>query len=139
MSAVMRLDGLLELKEALQHLTPELQAESQAIVYANADKAAEEIRAAYPRRTGNLKDHVYVSKRGSTISTTATVKNTAHHAWLFENGSQARHTDLGANRGSMPPGHVFIPIMIRRRRIMYQILKDLVASKGLTVSGDAAA
>jgi hypothetical protein len=71
------------------------------------------------------------------FSAGAIVKNTAKHAWIFENGTQARHNDLGANRGSMPPGHVFIPAVIKRRRIMYQQLRALLERHGLKVSGDA--
>ena len=133
------MDGLAELKAALRNLPKELQAESSAIVYANADKARDELRAEYAKhtRTGNLANHVTVSKRPGQFGAAALVKNTAKHAHLFENGTQARHTDIGANRGAMPAGHVFVPIMIRRRRVMYEVLKELLVKHGLIVSGDA--
>jgi len=73
---------------------------------------------------------------GGAFSVTAKVQNTAKHAWLFENGTQARHTDLGANRGSMPPGHVFIPIIIRRRRVMFEVLRRVLTEHGLLASGE---
>jgi hypothetical protein len=40
----------------------------------------------------------------SGFSAGAIVINRAKHAAIFENGTQARHTAIGANRGSMPPG-----------------------------------
>lgn len=129
-------DGLAELKRALTTLPADLSTEASAIVYANADLAAQEIRVAYPKRTSNLANHVTVTRAAGSLSTTATVKNTAKLAWIFENGTQARHTDLGANRGSMPPGHVFIPTMVRRRRIMYDVLKRLLTAHGLLVTGE---
>lgn len=132
-----RFDGLAELKAALKALPTELRDESAAIVYANADEARNEIIAAYPKHTGNLKNHVYVQRKPGQFGAAAIVKNTAKHAWIFENGTQARHTDIGANRGSMPAGHVFVPAVIRRRRIMYDVLKDLLVKHGLIVSGNA--
>jgi hypothetical protein len=137
MSSRFRLDGLAELVTGLQQLTPELVGESSAIIGGAGDGAAREIILGYPERTGDLRKGVKVLKTAGQFSITVKVVNTSKLASIFENGTQARHTDLGANRGSMPPGHVFVPIMMRRRRAMYEQLKALVASKGLTVSGDA--
>lgn len=133
-----RFDGLDELKQALRQLPAELTAEASGIVDGAANEAMREIVDKYPTRTGNLKDGVTVTHfEGARFSAGAIVKNTAKHAFIFEHGTQARHTDLGANRGSMPPGHVFVPIVIRKRRAMYERLKTLLVSKGLVVSGDA--
>jgi hypothetical protein len=133
-------DGLAELRAQLRSLPRELAGEASDIVTGAADGAKSDIVAAYPERTGNLRDHVIVSKAPAGIyGAGAVVKSTAKHAWMFENGTQARHTALGANRGSMPPGHVFIPAVIRRRRAMYADLKALLVRHGLRVSGDAAA
>jgi hypothetical protein len=132
-----RLDGLAELVDGLQHLTPELVGESVGIIGGTGDAAANEIILGYPGRTGDLRKHVKVLKTAGQFSITVKVVNTSKLASIFEDGSQARHTELGANRGSMPPGHVFVPVMQRRRRGMYEALKGLIASKGLTVSGDA--
>lgn len=131
-------DGLAELREALRNLPADMTGEATHLVEGAANGAAAEIKAGYPRRTGHLIAGVTVSSfEHGRFSAGMIVKNTAKHAWLFENGTQARHTDLGANRGSMPPGHVFIPVVIRKRRQMYEQLKDLVARQGLVVSGDA--
>jgi hypothetical protein len=68
--------------------------------------------------------------------TGAVVKNTAPHAILFELGTQARHTKIGANRGSMPPGHVFVPRIVKARRKLTADLKAMVAAHGAVVTGE---
>jgi len=129
-------DGLDELREALRNLPAELAGEASHIVEGAANGAAADIKAAYPVRTGNLRDHLTVTHVDQgKYSAGAIVKNTAKHAALFEFGTQARHTDIGANRGSMPPGRVFITRAIKARRQMYTALKDLLVRKGLLVSG----
>ena len=130
-------EGLSELREALHALPAALTGEASHIVQAAANGATATIKAAYPVRTGRLRDGVGVSLEQGPFSTSAIVKNTSKLAFIFENGSQARHTSIGANRGSMPPGHVFVPEVIRKRRQMYEQLKDLLVRHGLGVSGDA--
>lgn len=140
MSATVRWNGLDELREELRNLPEVLAQEASGIVQRAAGDAAQEIRAGYQahRRTGNLAEHVKVEPRGiGPFGTALVVKSTAKHAAIFEIGTQARHTKLGANRGSMPPGRVFIPAVIRRRRGMYERLKELLVRHGATVSGDA--
>jgi len=132
-----KLDGFEELRAALTRLPAELTGDAKDIVFANAEEAAREIGAAYPRRTGDLKDHLSVTKIVGQFSVRAVVKNTSKHALTFETGSQARHNAIGANRGSMPPANVFYPTILRRRRTMYEVLKTMLVSKGLMVSGDA--
>jgi hypothetical protein len=134
-----RLDlGLDELREALRNLPAELTGEASHIVEGAANGAAAQIKAKYARRTGKLGDGVSVEKvSGGRFSAGAIVKNTAKIAFVFENGTQARHTAIGANRGSMPPGHVFVPIVIRKRRQMNEQLIDLLQRNGLVVTDDA--
>jgi hypothetical protein len=150
----MQIDGLAELYAELRRLPSELTGEAKGIVEGAANGAAAEIRAAYPvratnlqpgprRRTkffppGNLRARVIVSILGgkglaARFGVNVVVKNTAPHAWLFERGTQTRQNALGANRGAMPLGNVFVPIVIRRRRAMYADLKALVVRHGLTV------
>lgn len=138
MSVVLKWDGLEELRAELRRLPEDLTGEASHIVEASANAAAADIKQGYPHRTGNLRKGVTVTHfdKGK-FSAGAIVKNTAPHANLFEVGSQARHTAIGANRGSMPPGHVFVPAVIKRRRQMYSRLKELLVRKGLSVSGDA--
>jgi hypothetical protein len=130
--------GLKEYRELLRNLPETLAIEAGHYAEAAANGFAVEVRQAYPRRTGNLRKGVKISRLNKgKYATGMVVKNTAPHAVLFENGTQARHTALGANRGSMPPGHVFVPRAIRTRRRLYDDVKGLLQRKGAIVTGDA--
>jgi hypothetical protein len=136
-------NGLDELKVALQTLPADLTTAAQNIVFDSAKEAANAIILAYPHKTGNLSSHVTVSRAGGAFSTSAKVKNTAKHAWLYDNGSSARHyyTKGGVSHatGAMPATHLFVSRIVQQRRVMYERLKALLVSHGLLVSGDAAA
>lgn len=130
-------DGLDELRAELRKLPAELADEASGIVLQHADGAAQEIKAAYPSRTGNLRNGMAVIRSAAgRFGVGAIVRNRAPHAWIFENGTQARHASIGANRGSMPPGHVFIPRVIKWRHRMYGALKAMLVRHGLVVSGE---
>lgn len=130
-------DGLEELRQQLRNLPSELAGEASNIVTGAANGAAAEIKGAYPVRTGRLRDSLVVTRVDKGKYTAgAILKNRAKHSWMFENGTQTRQTAIGANRGSMPPGNVFIPRAIAARRRMYEALKDLLTRKGLTVDGN---
>jgi hypothetical protein len=129
-------EGMDELRTALRQLPEELTAEGATIVYDTADAAAAAIVAAYPSVSGKLKQGVRVRQNHySRFGVQATVVNTAKIAWIFEHGTEARHTALGANRGRMPVGKVFVPNMERYRRDMYdQKFRALLERHGLTVT-----
>jgi hypothetical protein len=131
-------DGLAELHAALQALPETCAGEAAKLIEGAANGAYVEIRGAYPSRTGNLRKGMKlkpIERKGLIVG--QTVVNTAPHAQLFENGTQARHTTIGANRGSMPPGHIFVPRILKARRRLTGALKDMVARQGAVVSGDA--
>lgn len=132
--------GLEELREGLRNLPADLTAEASHIVEAAANGAAAEVRQNYAKGpTGNLIAGVMVRPSAiSTFSAGAIVESKSPHAWLYENGSQVRHTSSGANRGVMPPappGRAFIPVMIKKRRQMQGQLIELLKRAGLQVSG----
>jgi len=129
-------DGLADLQHALEQLPNDMTGEAAHIVEAAANSAAATIKAEYPVRTGELRDRLTVDFSRDGLSVVGTVRNTSKLAWIFENGTQARHTEIGANRGAMPPGHVFIPTVAARRRQMYAELLELVKRNGFEVSGD---
>lgn len=135
-------NGLAELKAALLHLPADLTGEATHLVDGIANGAAADLKAAYPERTGHLRAGVSVTHvdRG-TFSAGAIVKSTAPHAWLFDNGSQARHyiTKNGKTHvtGAMPPTHVFVKTLVEARRRMWEQLRGLLERHGLVVSGDA--
>jgi len=135
MSAHLQWDGLAELMEALQRLPDDLKAGVGPIVLAHATTAERDIRAAYPVRTGNLRDGMHVQTiNAGRFGAAAVVMNRAPHAGIYENGTQARHTSIGANRGAMPPGNIFVPIVMRERRAMYADLIDYVHRMGFEVA-----
>lgn len=131
--------GLDDFKRQLRQLPEELAGEAGHIVEGSGNAAAVAIRTAYGqhKHSGNLQDHVTVEHQSSGLAAKAVVKSTARHSHLFEHGSQARHTDLGWNRGAMPATPTFIPIVIRFRTRMYEELKGLLQRAGLHVKGDA--
>jgi len=133
------LEGLAEFRAALRALPAELVVEAGPIVEGAANGAAAAIVAAYPERTGRLRKGVSVKRvsEGGLYGVGAVVVNRAPHAALFDSGTQTRQTAIGANRGRMPPGNVFVPRIIQARRQMYARLKDLLARQGFVVSGDA--
>jgi hypothetical protein len=129
-------EGLTQLEEDLRTLPTDLRTEAATITRDAADDAAATMAALYPKRTGLLASSLQVSQTETATGTRALVINTSPYALVFDLGSQARHTAIGANRGSMPAGNVFVPTMMRARRAMYEALKDLLQRSGLIVSGE---
>lgn len=133
-----RFDGLAELRQALRNLPKRLTDEATNIVEHTAQRMKADVTSDYPEGpTGNLKRGVVISRSHGGFATGATVKNNAKHAFIFEHGTQVRHTDLGWNRGRMPPGRVFVPAAVRNRREMFNALISMVERNGLTVTGNA--
>jgi hypothetical protein len=142
MPASLTFHGILELKQALADLPAQLKGQATAIVLDNAHAAADDIRNQYPQKTGNLRKGVrVVVKEIGPLGVAAQVRSAAPHAHLWEFGTEARHTKLGWNRGRMkaPPAPVFIPTMMRYRRLMYDKLAAIIEAVGLTVKRDEAA
>lgn len=135
-------EGMAELRAALRRLPDDLAGEAGHIVEAAANAAAAEVRQGYQarlkghgRQPGRLVGGVSVSRfEAGRAAAAAVLKSDAPHAWMFEHGTQARHTDLGANRGAMPPAHVFVPAAMRVRARMYEELAALVRRAGLEVT-----
>lgn len=139
MASRVRWQGLAELQAALRSLPEQFAGEAAHEVEAAANSAAFDIRSAYGahRYSGKLQDSVKVNQRPGKFGAKATVKTTAKHAHLFEFGTQARHTTLGVSRGSMPPGNIFLPRIIKARRQMQARLIAMLERAGLRVRGDA--
>ena len=143
MSVRLVFNGLEDFKRELRNLPADCTAEASRITEAAANAAAVAIRTAYPTGpTGNLKSSVVVThfEKGK-YSAGAIVKNTAKHAAIFEFGTVARHyftKKRGVQHitGAMPPGRVFIPIAMEKRRQMWEALKAMVVRHGLKVGGN---
>jgi hypothetical protein len=128
-SARLTVTGVRELQQQLQHLPDALKGNADDIVHGAANAGAVAARAAYSAhsKTGNLHDHVVVVPGAtSRFGSKWLVKNTARHAEMFENGTEARHTGEGWNRGRMPAFNVFVPPMIRSRHSMWIALAQMV-------------
>jgi hypothetical protein len=132
-------DGLDELKARLRALPAELTGEAAHVIQATANRAEADMRAAYSEhvRSGELRDALKQLERDTPTEYgyAITMINTSPVAWIFENGTQARHRGLRST-GAMPAGHVFLPAMIRNRRPMYEQLKGVLVRAGLGVTGD---
>ena len=142
MSAKFVFKGLDELKRELRNLPEELTGDASDIIQRAVTGAAETVKGIYRRhrKVGNLEGGVYVSKfNKGRFAAGAVLKSRAPHAWLFDNGSQARHHASGKSTGAMwgktAPTHAFVGTAIRARRKMYQELAELVTRKGLKVTG----
>lgn len=128
-------DGLEALKAELRSLPADLAGEGGHLVEARGNAAVVTIKAGYPVRTGDLRDHVEVEHTQSAVGARSVIRNTSAHALEFEIGTQARHNSLGANRGSMPANPLFTQTIMRERRGMYDDLRDLLERHGLQVTG----
>src|SRR5262245_42402896 len=125
--------GLDELSKALLQLPAELQIEAASIVLNAAHGAAREISEAYPEVSGNLKGGLRIEYESGRVTQRVALKNIAKHAFMYENGTEARHTSLGISRGKTEAKNVFIPRATKHRRVMRQNLIRLVESHGLIV------
>jgi hypothetical protein len=132
-------DGLDELKAQLRALPAELTGEAAHVIQATANRAEADMSAAYAahRRSGELADALKQVERDNRteFGYAITMINTSPVAWIFENGTQARHRGLRST-GAMPAGHVFLPAMIHNRAWMYGQLKGVLTRAGLGVTGD---
>lgn len=145
------IDGYDELKAALRALPEELKGEATGIVMTHATKAKAAMAAEYAkhRHTGNLAAHLQmtvlaIGRFGAGVE----IRNRAYHAWLFDNGTEARHytgtdkrgrvyadADRGRMWGKSQPTHVFTRNMSVQRRAMFKAFAELLRTHGLLVSG----
>lgn len=141
----MKWEGLEEFREAMQHLPDDLRDDAEGIVQEAVDHAEAEIYAAYGRKTGNLRDHLKQERVASgPFGITIRLKNTAKHAWLWDNGTEARHYitesgaihETGAMWGKTAPPHTFVRGSIKWRRWMYDQLKAMLVEHGLLTRGE---
>lgn len=145
-SNALRFDGLAELREQLRNLPAELTAEASRLVEGTANGMAVEVRTEYGKHnvTGDLQSGVVVTHtEGGKWSAGAIVKSTSPHAWLFDNGSQARHYfsnngekhETGKMWGRIPPTHVFGRAAGRARRQLNAKFIAMLERAGLRVTG----
>jgi hypothetical protein len=158
LQATLSLQGLAELKDALARLPEELKGQATQIVLDMAYAAAKDVESQYPIGPGTSKHGRKIPpgqlRKGVKVfplavgafAVAAQVRSTSPHAWWHENGwkLKPRETRKKWSRGTMfgvkgIPRPVFIPTMIRHRRVMYQKLAMLLESVGLLAKHDEAA
>jgi len=134
-----------ELRETLRNLPDALKHDAEEIVHGAVDAAEAEIYAAYGQKSGNLrrglKQEVVAS---NPFGITVRLKNTAKHAWLWDNGTEARHYttetgaihETGAMWGKTAPPHTFVRGASKWRRRMYEQLRTMLEDHGLLTRGD---
>lgn len=141
----MKWDGLQDFYVALRKLPVELRDDATDIIVDAADAAYTAIYQSYPSEpTGNLRKLLAVRPPTmGAFGADVLLVNRAPHAWLYDNGTEARHYTTkggklhatGAMWGKSSPPHTFVRNAIRERLRMYEQLIALLESKGLWVSG----
>jgi hypothetical protein len=158
LQATFSLQGIAELKDALARLPEELKGQATQIVLDTAYAAAKDVESQYPIGPGTSRNGRKIPpgqlRKGVKVfplavgafAVAAQVRSTSPHAWWHENGwkLKPRETRKKWSRGTMfgvkgVPRPVFVPTMIRYRRVMYQKLAVLLESVGLLVKHDEAA
>ena len=139
----LEIKGLKKAQQDLLQLPNSLAVSALDVVNTRARETADEIRRAYPRKTGNLRSSVKV-ERGKKSGTrrlavaSATIKVGSPVAHLIEDGTVARHTSLGpeyGNRGQLYGQHVFWPRVLRLNRDLQPEFVAIARAQGLKVTG----
>lgn len=143
MSAKFRFDGLAALKAELDALPTNLTGEADKIVEGNANGAVLDLKRGYGDHifTGKLLKMVTSAKVATgPFGVAVKVRSNSPLAWLFDNGSQARHKRSGASTGRMwgktPPTHLFVRTLIKARQELTTKLSDLLIRNGISVRND---
>lgn len=108
--------------------------EAQVIVATTTEAAAADIRSEYERHrvTGTLARRVRTRYKSPLVGM---VISAAPHGSIFEKGTKSRRTMSGANRGRSPAHNVFPKVAIPHRERMVTLLKELLRSHGLEITG----
>ena len=115
--------GMAALLADLQALGPTVSREAGNIIQATTNSMALDVKSSYPSDDGDLRKGVVIDDRGPLVKR---VRSRAKHAHIFERGTVRRRTHTGADRGTMPPGNVFVPRAIKWRARMVDQLVNMV-------------
>lgn len=129
------MSGLDELRAALRQLPETLKEEAREIVRDAAEDARIAVDAGYAKHvvTGSMRGGLKKTDITKGLVPGALLTNTDPEANIFEHGSQIRKTRTGTSN-PLPPGRIFIPIVVRTRRDMNGKLINLVRRQGFEVS-----
>jgi hypothetical protein len=123
----------------IEKLVADMKAEARNVnvkaahhITVTAHEMAAHLRAAYPSKKGTLIAGVEVEE-DSPLKVRVVSKDP--EAVIWEVGAVARRTQAGANRGTLPPGNVFVPARTRYRKLLrsrFRKMLDDVMVKGMT-------
>lgn len=142
MSAHVTWDGLAEYQEQLRQLPEACLGEAVKLIEGETNAAYVRIATVYAqhRFTGTLLRLLKLVpiSSGGRLTGGRTLRSGSPLAWLFDNGSQARHWKSGKSTGEMwgttsnPPTHTFSGTVGRARRRLATQFHDLLLRHGAT-------
>lgn len=126
--------GLEEFRAQLRQVPAACTNEAARIVEGGVNSAFVQISTVYGRHryTGTLQDRLKITplRAGGAFTTGLVLKSGSPLAWLFDNGTQARHWKSGKSTGTMwgktPPTHIFLKTVIKTRREITHQLHGMV-------------
>jgi hypothetical protein len=140
MASSMRWDGLKEFREELRKLPEECRGEAAKVVEGEVNAAYVTVKRVYEahRFTGFLSSKLAIQplKVRGALTTGLVLKSGSPLAWLFDNGTQARHyitvNGVTHQTGRMPGFHVFGRTVAFTRRKIRNLLIEMVRRHGAT-------
>lgn len=126
--------GLEEFRAQLRQVPKNCSGESARIIEGGVNGAFVTISTVYGkhRYTGTLQDRLTITpmRQKGELTTGLVLKSGSPLAWIFDNGTQARHWKSGKSTGKMwartPPTHIFLKTIIKTRREITDKLHGMV-------------
>lgn len=136
--ATMEWRGMDELQKELRALPEESKSEAEKIIEGHVNAAYVTIKRVYEahRFTGTLSNRLTISpiRKSGQLVAGLVLRSGSPLAWLFDNGSMARHyvTENGVTHvtGRMPARHIFGRTVGFAKRRVLQDLKDMLLRRG---------
>ena len=140
----MRWDGLAEFREELRKLPEACRGEAAKVVEGEVNAAYVTVKRVYEahRHTGNLSNKLAIAplQVSGQMTTGLILKSGSPLAWIFDNGTEARHyiTVNGKKHltGRMPGAHIFGRTVGFTRRKIRALLIEMVKRHGATTVVD---
>jgi hypothetical protein len=137
--ATMVWDGFQEYLDELRKLPEDCAVEAANLTESGVNAAYQTISQVYGqhRFTGTLQSRLRIKTvRVGRLIKGLVLESGSPIAWLFDNGSQARHWASGKSTGKMwgrtAPTHIFAKTVARERRKLTQQFKDMLLRRGAT-------
>jgi hypothetical protein len=131
--------GLREYLAELQKLPEEAKAEAAKQIEGEVNAAYVTVKRVYldHQHTGTLAKRLTIAPMAGGL----VLRSGSPIAWLFDNGSKARHWATGKSTGAMwgktPPTHIFAATVAKGRRRLTLLFKEMLKRRGAaTVTGD---